>query len=62
MLVLGLYLFIALFFSFLCSIAEAVLLSVSWVHISVIEEEGQKTGKRLRKLKQDINQRISLSI
>ncbi len=59
MLVLGLYLFIALFFSFLCSIAEAVLLSVSWVHISVIENEGQKSGKVLRKLKQNINKPLS---
>ncbi len=59
MIVLGLYLFIALFFSFICSIAEAVLLSVSWVHISVIESEGEKTGHRLRQLKQDINQPLS---
>jgi len=55
MFLLGMYLFIALFFSFLCSIAEAVLLSVSWVHIALMESEGQKAGKILRALKKDIN-------
>lgn len=55
MFLLGLYLFIALFFSFLCSIAEAVLLSVSWVHIAQMEDEGQSSGKILRILKEDIN-------
>jgi CBS domain containing-hemolysin-like protein len=55
MLLLGLYLFIALFFSFLCSIAEAVLLSISWLHIVKMENEGLKTGKILRLLKEDIN-------
>ena len=55
MFLLGLYLFIALFFSFLCSIAEAVLLSVSWVHIAQMEDEGKNTGKILRILKKDIN-------
>lgn len=59
MLALTLYLFIALFFSFFCSIAEAVLLSVSWVHISVIENQGEKSGKRLRELKQDINRPLA---
>jgi CBS domain containing-hemolysin-like protein len=56
---LGLYLFIALFFSFLCSIAEAVLLSVSWVYIAQIEREGYKSGKILRKLKEDINKPLA---
>jgi len=55
MFLLGLYLFIALFFSFLCSIVEAVLLSVSWVHIAQMENEGQNSGKILRILKEDIN-------
>jgi CBS domain containing-hemolysin-like protein len=55
MFLLGLYLFIALFFSFFCSIAEAVLLSVSWVHIAQMESEEQNAGKILRILKEDIN-------
>lgn len=59
MFLLGLYLFIALFFSFLCSIAEAVLLSVSWVHIAQMEDEGQSSGKILRILKEDINKPLA---
>jgi CBS domain containing-hemolysin-like protein len=59
MFLLGIYLFIALFVSFLCSIAEAVLLSVSWVHISLLEEEGHKTGKIFRELKEDINKPLA---
>jgi CBS domain containing-hemolysin-like protein len=56
---LGLYLFIALFFSFLCSIAEAVLLSVSWVHIAQLEKKEQRTGEILRELKLNINKPLS---
>ncbi|NQY88523.1 MAG: HlyC/CorC family transporter [Colwellia sp.] len=59
MFLLVMYLFIALFFSFLCSIAEAVLLSVSWVYISLIEKKGQKAGKILRELKEDINKPLA---
>ena len=59
MFLLGLYLFIALFFSFLCSIAEAVLLSISWVYIALLEEKGNKSGEILRELKGDINKPLS---
>ncbi len=59
MFLLGLYLFIALFFSFLCSIAEAVLLSVTQVHIAMLEQEGNKAGPLLRLLKHDINKPLS---
>lgn len=59
MFLLGLYLFIALFFSFLCSIAEAVLLSVSWVYIALLEKKGQKSGEILRELKVDINKPLA---
>jgi CBS domain containing-hemolysin-like protein len=59
MFLLGLYLFIALFFSFLCSIAEAVLLSVSSVYIALLEKRGQKAGKILRELKEDINKPLA---
>lgn len=59
MLILGLYLFIALFFSFLCSIGEAVLLSVSWIYIATLEKKGQKAGKILRALKEDINKPLA---
>jgi CBS domain containing-hemolysin-like protein len=59
MFILGLYLFIALFFSFLCSIGEAVLLSVSWIYIATLEKRGQKAGKILRLLKEDINKPLA---
>jgi len=59
MFLLGLYLFIALFFSFLCSIAEAVLFSISWVHIALIEKKGHKSGEILRALKEDINKPLA---
>jgi CBS domain containing-hemolysin-like protein len=59
MFLLGFYLFIALFFSFLCSIAEAVLLSVSWVYIALLEDKGHKSGRILRELKGDINKPLS---
>ena len=35
------YVTIALLFSFLCSIAEAVLLSVTTAYISVLEQDGK---------------------
>ncbi|WP_206483630.1 hemolysin family protein [Thalassotalea sp. G2M2-11] len=59
MLLLCVFLFVALFFSFLCSIAEAVLLSISWVYIQTLENENKPSGKILRALKQDINQPLA---
>lgn len=59
MFLLGLYLFIALFFSFLCSIAEAVLLSVNQIYIAMLEKEGKKSGAVLRMLKADINKPLT---
>lgn len=59
MLLLLVYVLIALGFSFLCSVAEAVILSVSSAYISVMEKEGRPAGKRLRKLTDDINSPLS---
>lgn len=53
------YVFVALFFSFLCSIAEAVLLSVTNAYVELLEQEGQPAGRRLRRLKQDINKPLA---
>ncbi|UCB53923.1 MAG: HlyC/CorC family transporter [Thiotrichales bacterium] len=53
------YVAIALVFSFLCSIAEAVLLSVTTAHITVLEQEGKSAGKLLRELKSDINKPLA---
>jgi len=44
MLLLFIYVFIALVFSFLCSIAEAVILSVSQAYISLLEKDGKPSG------------------
>lgn len=53
------YVLIALVFSFLCSIAEAVLLSVTVAYIAVLESERKASGKLLRKLKEDINKPLA---
>jgi len=53
------YILIALVFSFLCSIAEAVLLSTTSAHIALLEKEGRGVGSLLRKLKADINKPLA---
>ncbi|HSG08277.1 MAG TPA: hemolysin family protein [Longimicrobiales bacterium] len=55
MILLAVYVFIALGFSFVCSIAEAVILSVSVPHITLLERSGRASGALLRRLKDDIN-------
>lgn len=53
------YLFLAVGVSFLCSILEAVLLSITPAHIAVMNERGAKSGKLLRRLKRDIDRPLS---
>lgn len=53
------YLTLAIGVSFLCSILEAVLLSVSQSYIGLLESKGSKSGKLLRKLKDDIDRPLS---
>lgn len=55
MTLLIIYVAIALGVSFLCSIAEAVLLSVSAPYIALKQQEGQRSGDVLHRLKEDIN-------
>lgn len=55
MTLLLLYLTLALVVSFLCSLLEAVLLSLTASHISMLEQQGQPAGAGLRRLKEDIN-------
>lgn len=59
MLLLITYIFIALGFSFYCSIAEAVLLSISRPYISLLEQEGEKAGALLREQKDDVNRPLA---
>lgn len=49
------YAFVSIFFSFLCSILEAVLLSVTPTFISVKEKEGKAYAKTLKALKSDVD-------
>lgn len=53
------YVLIALVFSFLCSIAEAVLLSVTSAHIALLEKENKDSGRLLRSLKDNINKPLA---
>lgn len=53
------YVLIALVFSFLCSIAESVLLSITSGYIAVMEKEGKPTGAILRGLKENISQPLA---
>ena len=59
MILLITYVSIALLFSFLCSIAEAVILSVSPAHIALLEKEGKPSGKIMRLLKEDISKPLA---
>lgn len=59
MTLLILYISIALIFSFLCSVAEAVILSVTTAHVSVMQREGNPSGQLLADLKADINKPLS---
>jgi len=53
------YLFLALIISFLCSIAEAVLLSVPMSFLRVKEAEGNQGAKLMIRLKQKIDKSLS---
>ena len=53
------YFFTALVVSFICSLLESVLLSVSHAHIAVLTKEGRKRGKIMASLKENINRPLS---
>lgn len=59
MLLLVVYVIIALGFSFLCSIAEAVILSVTTPHITLLQQQGRFTGALLGALKEDLNSTLA---
>jgi len=59
MILLLTYLMVALGFSFLCSMLEAVLLSVSPSHVAVLVERGTVTGKRLQRMKENIDRPLA---
>ncbi|MCL6266785.1 CNNM domain-containing protein [Flagellimonas myxillae] len=49
------YAFISIFFSFLCSILEAVLLSISPTFINLKKQEGKEYAEQLEMLKKDVD-------
>ncbi len=55
MFLLFVYLFIALFFSFLCSLLEATLLSITPSFIAAKVNENKSYGKTLKKFKEEID-------
>ncbi len=59
MTLLILYVCLALGVSFICSVAEAVLLSVTTAYTRLLEQDGRKAGERLRLLKQDVDRPLS---
>jgi CBS domain containing-hemolysin-like protein len=52
-LLLALYVLLALLFSFLCSVAEAVLLSITPSYIAELKEKNPKHARRLQKIKEE---------
>lgn len=59
MALLVVYLFLALGVSFLCSVLEAVLLSITPSYIALMQNEGGPVGARIEKLKADIDRPLS---
>lgn len=59
MFLLILYLLLAIGVSFLCSILEAVLLSISPTYVAFLETDGSRTGKLLQELKSDIDRPLA---
>ncbi len=55
MTLLLIYGFVSIFFSFLCSILEAVLLSISPTFIKIKQNEGKAYAKTLEELKKDVD-------
>ncbi|UZO82002.1 CNNM domain-containing protein [Aquimarina sp. ERC-38] len=55
MALLFVYAFVSIFFSFLCSILEAVLLSVTPTFINVKQKEGKEYARTLEEFKKDID-------
>lgn len=53
------YFLTALFVSFLCSLLESVLLSLSIPHVSVMEKAGLRSGKIMAELKKNINRPLA---
>ncbi len=53
------YFLIAIIVSFICSLLESVLLTISIAHVSVLEKDGTKAGKIMSELKENINRPLA---
>ena len=53
------FIFLALGVSFICSLLEAIILSVTWSHIEIVSKNEKGSGKRLKKLKNEIDQPLA---
>ena len=53
------YFLTALIVSFICSLLESVLLSVSIAHVSVLQKDGGSAGKLMADLKENINRPLA---
>ncbi len=53
------YATVALGFSFLCSVAEAVFLSVTPAYIANMEKEGKASARKLKKIKVDVDRSLA---
>ena len=53
------FLFLALGVSFLCSLLEAIILSVTWAHIEILSKDEKGSGDRLKRLKNNIDQPLA---
>lgn len=59
MILLLTYLALALAISFVCSMLEAILLSVPLTHVAVLVERGNPAGLRLREMKEDVDRPLA---
>lgn len=59
MILLFFYVFLALFFSFACSLMEAVFLSIPSSYIVLVNKKNEKDGKLLQRLKTDMDKSLS---
>jgi len=59
MTLLIIYLLIAVGISFLCSLLEAIILSVPQSHIAVLVEQGSPAGPRLARMKEDVDRPLA---
>lgn len=53
------YLFVALGFSFLCSMLESVILSITPSYVNMIKEQGKRSAKLLSRFKEDIDRPLA---